>query len=88
MPQYSFRLNGKDVQVDAPANLPALWALREKLGTTGPKYGCGIDVCKACTSHLDGKKLALPASMWVRSGLGNGEGVGGGGDSRHAGRVG
>jgi isoquinoline 1-oxidoreductase alpha subunit len=57
MPQYSFRLNGKDVQVDAPANLPALWALREKLGTTGPKYGCGIDVCKACTSHLDGKKF-------------------------------
>lgn len=53
MPQYSFQLNGKSVQVDAPANLPALWTLREKLGVTGPKYGCGINVCKACTSHLD-----------------------------------
>ena len=54
MPSYTFQLNGKTVSVDAPANLPALWALRDKLGVTGPKYGCGINVCKACTSHLDG----------------------------------
>lgn len=55
MPKYSFTLNGKAVQVDAPGDLSVLWALRDKLGTTGPKYGCGINVCKACTSHLDGK---------------------------------
>jgi isoquinoline 1-oxidoreductase alpha subunit len=55
VPTYSFTLNGKTVQVDAPGDLSVLWALRDKLGVTGPKYGCGINVCKACTSHLDGK---------------------------------
>ena len=55
MPKYSFMLNGQKVQVDAPGDLSVLWALRDKLGVTGPKYGCGINVCKACTSHLDGK---------------------------------
>ena len=55
MPKYSFTLNGKKVEVDAPADLSVLWTLRDKLGVTGPKYGCGINVCKACTSHLDGK---------------------------------
>ncbi len=55
MPKYSFMLNGKKVNVDAPGDLSVLWALRDKLGVTGPKYGCGINVCKACTSHLDGK---------------------------------
>jgi isoquinoline 1-oxidoreductase alpha subunit len=54
VPKYSFTLNGKQVEVDAPADLSVLWALRDKLGLTGPKYGCGINVCKACTSHLDG----------------------------------
>jgi isoquinoline 1-oxidoreductase alpha subunit len=48
-------LNGKKVSVDAPGDLSVLWTLRDKLGVTGPKYGCGINVCKACTSHLDGK---------------------------------
>jgi len=55
VPKYSFTLNGEQVQVDAPGDLSVLWALRDKLGVTGPKYGCGINVCKACTSHLDGK---------------------------------
>ena len=55
MPKYSFTLNGKKVAVDAPGDLSVLWALRDKLGVTGPKYGCGINVCKACTSHLNGK---------------------------------
>ena len=57
MPKYSFQLNGKTVDVDAPADLSVLWALRDKLGVTGPKYGCGINVCKACTSHLDGEEF-------------------------------
>ncbi len=55
MPKYSFVLNGKTVNVDAPADLSVLWTLRDKLGVTGPKYGCGIQVCYACTSHLDGE---------------------------------
>ncbi|SDH82593.1 isoquinoline 1-oxidoreductase, alpha subunit [Actinokineospora alba] len=57
MPNYTFSVNGKTVTVDAPADLPLLWALRDKLGVKGPKYGCGIDVCKACTSHLNGKAV-------------------------------
>jgi isoquinoline 1-oxidoreductase alpha subunit len=52
---YTFTLNGQQVTVDSPGDLSVLWALRDKLGVTGPKYGCGIDVCKACTSHLDGE---------------------------------
>jgi len=55
VPKYTFTVNGETKTVDAPADLPMLWALRDKLGITGPKYGCGINVCKACTSHLDGK---------------------------------
>jgi len=57
VPKYSFTLNGEKVTVNAPGDLSVLWALRDKLGVTGPKYGCGINVCKACTSHLDGKKF-------------------------------
>lgn len=57
MPIYSFTLNGSTVSVDAPADLPLLWALRDKLGVTGPKYGCGVGVCRACTSHLDGAEI-------------------------------
>ena len=55
MPNYTFTVNGKQVTVNAPADLAMLWVLRDKLGVTGPKYGCGINVCKACTSHLDGE---------------------------------
>lgn len=55
MPTYQFSVNGDPVAVEAAADMPLLWVLREQLGVTGPKYGCGIDVCKACTSHLDGK---------------------------------
>lgn len=55
MPNFTFTVNGRSVSVEAPADLPLLWVLRDKLGVRGPKYGCGINVCKACTSHLDGK---------------------------------
>ena len=59
MPQYTFQLNGTTVSVDAPADLAALWTIRDKLGVTGPKYGCGINVCKACTSHINGQAAQL-----------------------------
>jgi isoquinoline 1-oxidoreductase subunit alpha len=57
MPRYSFVLNGKQTTVDAPADMPLLWVLRDLLGVTGPKYGCGVGVCRACTSHLDGAEI-------------------------------
>ncbi|TDR39755.1 isoquinoline 1-oxidoreductase alpha subunit [Tahibacter aquaticus] len=54
MPSYTLLINGQTVSVDAPADMPLLWVLRDKLGITGPKYGCGVGVCRACTCHLDG----------------------------------
>lgn len=57
MPNYTFVVNGRSVTVDAPADMPLLWVLRDKLGITGPKFGCGVSVCRACTSHLDGNAV-------------------------------
>ncbi|MCX2728745.1 (2Fe-2S)-binding protein [Saccharopolyspora sp. NFXS83] len=54
MPEHTFRLNGEQVTVEVAADVRLLWVLRDLLGVTGPKYGCGINVCKACTSHLNG----------------------------------
>jgi isoquinoline 1-oxidoreductase subunit alpha len=54
MPQHTFELNGETVTVDTPADATLLWVLRDTLGVTGPKYGCGVGVCRACTSHIDG----------------------------------
>jgi isoquinoline 1-oxidoreductase subunit alpha len=55
VPKQTFKVNGKRVSVDAPDDVRLLWVLRDLLGITGPKYGCGIEVCKACTSHINGK---------------------------------
>jgi isoquinoline 1-oxidoreductase alpha subunit len=46
-------LNGRSVSIDAAPDTPLLWALRDTLGLTGTKYGCGIGACGACTVHLD-----------------------------------
>lgn len=54
MPSYNFVLNGEAVTVDVADSASLLWALRDTLGVTGPKYGCGVGACRACTSHLDG----------------------------------
>ncbi len=51
------KVNGEIVEVDADENTPLLWVLREQLGLTGTKYGCGIAICGACTVHLDGSPV-------------------------------
>jgi isoquinoline 1-oxidoreductase subunit alpha len=48
-------INGKTRQVDVPADMPLLWVLRDVIGLTGTKFGCGIAACGACTVHLDGQ---------------------------------
>jgi isoquinoline 1-oxidoreductase alpha subunit len=50
-------INGETRDVDAPADMPLLWVLRDLLGLTGTKFGCGIAQCGACTVHLDGQSV-------------------------------
>ncbi|MDT7591757.1 MAG: isoquinoline 1-oxidoreductase subunit alpha, partial [Pseudonocardiales bacterium] len=64
MPTQKFKLNGDSVSVDAEDDVHLLWVIRDLLGVTGPKYGCGINVCKACTSHINGKAFN-PCSVRV-----------------------
>ncbi|HEY4458819.1 MAG TPA: (2Fe-2S)-binding protein [Pseudonocardiaceae bacterium] len=66
MPNHTFILNGKQVTVDVDDDVRLLWVLRDILGVTGPKYGCGLHVCKACTSHINGKAFnpcSVPVSQ-------------------------
>ena len=49
-----FELNGRQVSVDAEPDTPLLWAIRDEIGLTGTKFGCGIGACGACTVHIDG----------------------------------
>ena len=55
MPIHTFILNGKRVSADVADDERLLWVLRDILGITGPKYGCGVGVCQACTCHVNGK---------------------------------
>jgi isoquinoline 1-oxidoreductase alpha subunit len=55
MPEQTFILNGESVTVDVEDDVRLLWVIRDVLGLKGAKYGCGINVCKACTSHINGK---------------------------------
>jgi isoquinoline 1-oxidoreductase subunit alpha len=51
------QVNGKAVSLDVAPEMPLLWALRDHLGLTGTKYGCGMALCGACTVHLDGQPI-------------------------------
>jgi isoquinoline 1-oxidoreductase alpha subunit len=53
----TLNINGERKTFDAPADMPLLWVLRDILGMTGTKFGCGIALCGACTVHLDGKAV-------------------------------
>ena len=53
----TLKINGEDKSFDAPEDMPLLWVLRDVLGLTGTKFGCGIAQCGACTVHLDGKPV-------------------------------
>ena len=64
----SLLINGKTYEVDAEPDTPLLWAIRENVGLTGTKYGCGIAQCGACTVHVDGQQMrscSLPLSEAV-----------------------
>jgi isoquinoline 1-oxidoreductase subunit alpha len=52
-----FRVNGQDRSFDGDPSMPLLWYLRDELGLTGTKYGCGIAACGACTVHVDGQAV-------------------------------
>src|SRR3546814_14973542 len=62
---YKLNVNGKVLSADVEADTPLLWTLRDSLGIVGPKFGCGIGACGACTVHIDGQPMRscqLPAS--------------------------
>ena len=66
MPTYRITVNGTPRVVEADGSTPLLWILREPLGLTGTKYGCGIAACGACTVHLDGvptRSCSVPVSL-------------------------
>jgi aerobic-type carbon monoxide dehydrogenase small subunit (CoxS/CutS family) len=64
----SLKVNGKVYEVDVPADTPLLWVIRENLGLTGTKFGCGISLCGVCTVHINGeatRSCVIPVSAVV-----------------------
>lgn len=82
---FKLNVNGKEVSVDVEPEMPLLWVLREEIGLTGTKFGCGIAQCGACTVHADGVPLracSVPASALSGAKIITIEGLSG--DSSHA----
>jgi isoquinoline 1-oxidoreductase alpha subunit len=66
VPEHTFILNGNRVTVDCASDVRLLWVLNDLLGVYGPKYGCGVGACQACTSHINGKAFnpcSVPVSQ-------------------------
>lgn len=79
MTTISFSINGQSVSIDADGNEPILWVVREQLGLTGSKFGCGRGLCGACTMHLDGfpiRSCSTPLSFAAGKNITTIEGVG------------
>lgn len=55
--RFQLRVNGRRIDVDVDGDTPLLWVLRDHLGLTGTKFGCGVSQCGACTVHLDGRAV-------------------------------
>ena len=75
----TLKINGQSHAVDAPPDMPLMWVLRDRLGMTGTKYGCGVALCGACTVHLDGvprRSCVLPVSAAAGHSITTIEGVG------------
>lgn len=75
----NFTLNGERTSVDAPDDMPLLWVVRERLGLTGSKFGCGVAACGACTMHIDGvaqRTCLLPVSAVEGAEIRTIEGIG------------
>jgi isoquinoline 1-oxidoreductase alpha subunit len=53
----ALNVNGTTTNLDVPDDMPLLWALRDVMGLTGTKFGCGVALCGACTVHLDGQAI-------------------------------
>jgi isoquinoline 1-oxidoreductase subunit alpha len=76
---FVVRINGEERNVDVPADMPLLWVLRDIVGLTGTKFGCGVAQCGACTVHLDGQAVrscVLPVSAVGDRSITTIEGVG------------
>jgi isoquinoline 1-oxidoreductase subunit alpha len=80
---FKLQINGKDYRADVAADTPLLWVLRDHLGLTGTKYGCGIAQCGACTVHINGaavRSCSLPVSAVKSSAVTTIEGLSKNGD--------
>jgi isoquinoline 1-oxidoreductase subunit alpha len=70
MAAFTLKINGREHQIDVDPNTPLLWAIRDNVGLTGTKYGCGVAQCGACTVHVDGQTIrscSLPVSAVGKS---------------------
>ena len=75
---YKLKVNGKEHNVDAEDDMPLLWVIREILGMTGTKYGCGIAQCGACTVYLEGtpvRSCSIPGSALANQNITTIEGL-------------
>ena len=75
----SLRINGQEHDLDVPDDMPLLWVLRDVVGLTGTKFGCGVALCGACTVHVDGRatrSCVAPVSTAVGKAITTLEGVG------------
>jgi isoquinoline 1-oxidoreductase alpha subunit len=69
MAEVTLNVNGRDYTIDVLPDTPLLWAIRDNIGLTGTKYGCGIAQCGACTVHVDGQAVrscVLPVTAVAR----------------------